>query len=424
MAEDFWLYKWIDEFEVTNQATSQSALSNKKALRRLRELADLADLTEHEAPSPYEEVENALVLGRDMDLSGDLDCCLDVSKTHQIDLHFGRLMHYFDRLIVSGPSACRYSSLLEYRTEQALRGIASHIEALVYVREIGAEDIIKFQPKYSIDSRKYRKIAKQFGLASVLDCEDAVTSLFVREGVFSHIRACEREAHWHFNFGHPLLEHDLDIVLWQKKKPAKRQMARRAFDYYAALLTSDSVSSQLMNLPLGSNADLHATMFSGPKSEFIISETALNIYLPVLDGIPLRDIIRLRRDEHDHFVKFQSALRAGIKKQLSDSRADPLRAAQEVQREIIEPSLSDINMRLCAAEKSLSKKISLGVGVGSTLTMIGALASTPLIIGSGLAVAATAVASAQNYIESKKDIELSDMYFLWLLEREHRKHRH
>jgi hypothetical protein len=35
---------------------------------------------------------------------------------------------------------------------------------------------------------------------------------------------------------------------------------------------------------------------------------------------------------------------------------------------------------------------------------------------------AGAVASAQTYIESKKDIELSDMYFLWLLEREYIKH--
>ena len=62
------------------------------------------------------------------------------------------------------------------------------------------------------------------------------------------------------------------------------------------------------------------------------------------------------------------------------------------------------------------QKIRLSVGVGSALTVIGALDSIPLILGSGLTAAVGTVAALHTYFDRKKEVQLSDMYFLWLLE--------
>ena len=144
--------------------------------------------------------------------------------------------------------------------------------------------------------------------------------------------------------------------------------------------------------------------------------TAMELYLPVLEGLPVRDIIRLRKDEYEHFMKFQLALRAAIKAQLREIGNDPERAAAEVQREIIDPAISDIHLRL-SAEKVLWQRSKLKHRRCSAVTVIGAIEAIPLIIGTGLAAAATTVAAFHTYFDRKKDIELSDMYFLWLLEK-------
>jgi hypothetical protein len=60
----------------------------------------------------------------------------------------------------------------------------------------------------------------------------------------------------------------------------------------------------MLRLPLGSDANLNASMLMGQRSQSIAAKTPLNVYLPVLNGIPLRDIIRLRRDEHDNLSNF------------------------------------------------------------------------------------------------------------------------
>jgi hypothetical protein len=413
MTEDLWLYKWIDEFEISGDADRLTGLLNdRKAIKKLHHFAEAETF---EAPTSYAGSDNALVAGRSMDLSDDLDCCSDVSRIWQIDRDFPRVLHYFDKLILAGPSAQKYSQLLQDPGPVTLKRITNHVKGLLYLREIGATEIVEFQPKPILSSNGYKRVAKEFNVNSAVDGAAEFIEVLMRDGTVLHTQ--QAKDHWHFIFRHPMLEHDTQLAIWQKKKPTKKQMARVVYDDYASLLTSDVVNARLMELPMGVNAELHASMLGKGRHESLIGEAAMELYLPVLEGLPVRDIIRLRKDEYEHFTKFQVAIRAAIKAQLKDTEDDPVRAAAEVQREIIDPALSDIDLRLRTAESSLAQKISLSIGVGGALTVIGALDSIPLVIGSGLTAAVGAATALHTYFDKRKDVQLSDMYFLWLLEK-------
>jgi hypothetical protein len=59
------------------------------------------------------------------------------------------MWHYFDRIIVVGPSAHFYHSLWESGVpeERIIESLAGHIRVLLHVRNIGAEDIVDFIEK-------------------------------------------------------------------------------------------------------------------------------------------------------------------------------------------------------------------------------------------------------------------------------------
>jgi len=56
--------------------------------------------------------------------------------------------HYFDRIVVVGPSASEYSRLLSSKVDQQIiERLLSHIQLLLYIRKIGAEDLLVFRQK-------------------------------------------------------------------------------------------------------------------------------------------------------------------------------------------------------------------------------------------------------------------------------------
>ena len=70
VADEFWLYRWLDEYEITSCEQAKSLLRPRsRAVRRLHELA-AADPW-RQLP-PYQGGGAALVAGRGIDLSGDL----------------------------------------------------------------------------------------------------------------------------------------------------------------------------------------------------------------------------------------------------------------------------------------------------------------------------------------------------------------
>jgi hypothetical protein len=89
----------------------------------------------------------------------------------------------------------------------------------------------------------------------------------------------------------------------------------------------------------------------------------------------------------------------------------------EIVDDVINPSLNDIQQRLGAAQETLIKKSAVSIGVGVISTTVGLITGMPLLFPAGVAWSLLPGQHYMKYIEEKRDIELSDMYFLWRQER-------
>jgi hypothetical protein len=158
---------------------------------------------------------------------------------------------------------------------------------------------------------------------------------------------------------------------------------------------------------------LHAEVLDRSIPEAAEAEIALNLALPVLEGVPAAELIRVRQAEALSFERFRQSLRLAIQDRLTNSQATPAQLATEIVDDVVNPALYDIQQRLSAAQDVLVRKSAVSIGVGAISTTIGLIAGMPLLLPAGVAWALLPGQHYMKYLEEKRDIELSDMYFLW-----------
>lgn len=421
MAE-FWLYRWIDEFNVKSEKDAAKLLhrSNRKALDAL----DQAASEETWRPlDPHDGSEFSLLAGRGIDLSGDLDCCHRVCQTRQVDQLFGRVLHYFDEIVVSGPPAHRYAGRIASGDEQVLHNLGEHVAALLYLRKIGAADMLTFVQKPPACAQHYLRHAEDAGLTSVVQHARPWVERLAELGVIVSLE--QHDDHWHFEFNHPDLEHTVwDVISGDgEEEPDPTAVAEVVFARYLAHLISDVVAARSLSLPLGASVQMHEDVLGRGSGRPRDDDVAFELSLPVMTELPVRDVIRLRADEAEYFLTFRDALQAAIRERLAAGDSAP-EAAATIEHDIIQPALNNIAARLRSAERSVGRKIGTAVGFGAVTATIGVITGAPLVVGAGVAAMGTSVPSAQKYFDAKGSIELADMYFLWRLESLAAKHNH
>lgn len=414
MANDFWLYRWLDEFELKSSTdVERLLLPPAKAVRRLHEIAASEPW---EPPEPYSSPGPAIVAGRGIDLSGDLDCCHRVCQARQVDALFGRALHYFDEIVVAGPPAHRYSRDLEDPDEMTLSNIAEHAAVLLYLRELGVDSMVSFVQKVPACEEHFKVHTDEAGLSGLIDQASDWVDRLAENGTVEDLH--EHDDHWHYTFAHDDLEHTVWGVIAGPEdgtSPTRRSIAESVFVRYAAHLVSDVVSARYMELPLGASVQMHEDVLSRSRPPTTVADVAFDLKLPVLEELPIRDVVRVRQDEWEYFEKFRHALTHAIAERLKSDPASPL-IAEEVKHDVIDPALMDIATRLRSVERVMDKKIGAAIGVGGLITTIGVLTAAPLVVGAGVVALGSSLPAVQRYFEDKGAIELSDMYFLWQLE--------
>lgn len=107
----FWLYEWIDERGITSIKKAERLLKDSRQVALLQERAAAVPFTTEPLDPGAGELE--LLGGRGVDLSGELDCFAWECRKAQVDKLLAHVWHYFDRVVVVGPSAHRVSGELE-----------------------------------------------------------------------------------------------------------------------------------------------------------------------------------------------------------------------------------------------------------------------------------------------------------------------
>lgn len=406
-----WLYPWFDEYAVTSVDRARRLIDDKPIRLDLESRA-MAALRNR---APAESDGTALVAGRGLDLSGHLDCygweCLRL----QVDRLLVRVWHYFDKVVVVGPSARDALHLLEHPTPEATERFLTFVRLLLYVREIGAEELLTFREKPVACHVHWKKHARAAGLTDLPKLWQPWLRSIAKSGKFS---IKEHEDHWDYTFVHPLFEHTqwgaIDKPGANEQKTARKIAAAVGRRYYAEL-TTDVATARECKMAMGSTLRPFKELLALNTREVFPEDVAFDISLPFLDGVNVKSLMKIRADEADAFLRCQSALRIAIKERIgSQGSTDPAKVALEIEQDVIAPSIADLNQRLRAARRALQKKGAVSLGLGGIVTTCGLLTGISSVELAGPAAAAlTFIEAIHRSFDGREGIRESDLYFMW-----------
>ena len=426
---DYWLYSWIDEQGVRSRSDADDRLSEPEGMAKLLRSASEA-VAKPDARFTGVDGEYPIVAGAHLDLSSTVTCAAAACQIAQVDELFSRVWHYFDRIVVEGLAPDRLPDANEPLSDEHRRWLKStvlrHVQVLLHLKAIGADSYLEFRTKpHAFCADHYRQHAGELDIPALLD--DSVQSRVIDR----ILQGAELDdlGDGSYAFKSPAL--DLIRVIHRisdgestdEYPPSLRELAERAFTEHSVAAVGDIALARSLQLPLALTVD--DILLPGPGSSVVVTEdeVALELQLPYLTGLTTRDLIQIREDYHTEFDQLRHAITLAIRAAVSATgSAQPKAIAQRVERESVTPAVADIERRLQSARRLLTGKLLQDLPIAAIATAVGLMSGVPLIVGAGIAAGAKGLAHANRYLEEKRDIELSDMYFLWRARSKHSTH--
>ena len=413
----FWVYDWLDSHRIENLSTAKRALASRSAVDQIHDFAEKAKT----APATCGEDTYSIVAGRGLDLSGHLDCNASECRIRQVDDLFSHAWHYFDRIVVADGMSHEVSMHWDAPLAARKKWLLSHIEVLLYLRKIGAQDLVVFSEKPPPCEVHWEKHAHEQRLDTLLAVREKLVDQLSTEARIETKKGADGALE--FAFVHPRFEHSVwgslgpEDLVDRSKTGIARAVSVAVLRRYLAHLTSDVATIKHFEVPLGSTVWFHGELLKNLSKTASTSEIAFALDLPVLRGLPVETLLKIRSDEREAFVRFRNHLHQAISeraKTAGNTAASKL--AAEIRRDLIDPELETIRQRLHSAEQMLGKKAAVGIVLGGLATVCGLIAGVPppLATAAGVATLTTvAGTAAAKDIEERRDVSLSGMYFLW-----------
>jgi hypothetical protein len=411
MPDRFWVFDWLEDNHITSVEDAAALLPKYKIIENLRVRAEIF----FGRPASEHERGLSIVAGTNIDLSGGHSVCPSPScMRSQVDQLFKRVWHYFDRIVARDVVTPLLLSEPAVSKERLIGIFLTHLPPLLYLREIGAENLIDFVSK-TWCSTHWEEHAQEQGLAQVVERKGPLTEWLNRNARYRY-----SPDDGHYCIDSPALNSVMCLPLQKYAKRSEKELQEllleMAFKEHLTELTSDVRAAHELKLPLGTVVGIQGQMLSasGPVT---VPDVVVQLSLPVLDGVSTKDLISVRNQEHESFIRFRTGLRAAIAERLSNADSETSQSiAEQVRLDYIEPALNQIRQRLVASEKALAKKSGVSIFLGAIATTCGLLCGCPpaVAVPGGVApvVIGTGVA-AHKYIEEQLQVSLEDMFFLW-----------
>lgn len=412
----YWFYRWLDERGVETVEEFERLVIEPEVADDLRRLAK--DAAERQIDSSDEVTagsENSILAGMDMDLSGLHSCPSVGCRIIQVEELFRRAWFYFDRIIVADFLSSHLADPPESRGENPI-ALVDDVRILLHLREIGAEDIVSFCPKTARLARSEAgELLVAAGLPDFVRQNDQLVEEVADQISFKGFEEMP-DGVVAASFSHPFIPWKWGVVLPKEHDEDPSRFASQwLVDICLSRFVIDLSVARCIKAPLGSTDPLyHRFMLSSPAA-LRAPDIAFNLNLPVLHKIPIETLLKIRLDESGHFERFRDSLRRALGEQLKlQPERRTIELANEITRDVIEPELRQIRRRLKAADSALQRKTGISLGVGALLTTCGLLTgfAPAAVLGIGT-MAGGLVVPAQQYVDKRADVELSDMFFLW-----------
>jgi hypothetical protein len=421
----YWLFQWIDACGIRSVDQARKHLRDTASKRAIVDLAAAQPYTTEPLPPGTTP---SLVAGRGLDLSGDLDCLHWECRRRQVDHLITRVALYFDRVVIVGAPAHQVVTDFEVLDPgQFDERLLSHIQLLLYLREIGAEKLLYFRQKPPACKLHWRERTQDAGMGEIADFTDREAE---RLQELAEIYLKPHENHFDYQFDHPDFEHsvwgaiDAGVDAGNSRVELDRRVCAAVFQKYLVHLASDVRAANSLQSPLGCSVKYHNRLLSFLRRPSAVPDVAFALALPVLSGVPPSELLRLRSEEQDAFTRFRQALSQAITERIASQKANNGSAvASEVFRDLIEPALANIHDRLRRAQRALAKKAVISLSLGALATTCGLLSATSVLVAAGFGGVLGALNAEHKFIDEQKEVELSDLYFAWLA-RAHRSHGH
>ncbi len=418
MVEGSWLSRWADERQLASVETFERYLKNARQFDELVEAAALAEHVSLSEVDPLGDYANPVIASSGIDLSGRLACNHHACLEEQVDKLFRKVWHYFDGVVVTGPDAHRFRSGVHYDKNKAIEYVTHQFYVHRYVREIGAEPWLAYRPKVPLCKTHADRHAAELGLLFAVEGrhEDVIKRL-LDESEVEIATDSDTGKSWyslhHDRFAIPMGSR-VEVYEARPNDQTKALVVADIVDRLIAYVASDVETARALNAPLMAEASALSLSTTRGVDE---ASTALSLELPVLEGISTAELLRIISEERLSFERFRSALREAIRESVANSQnADPVQTARSIQNDVLEPALNEIQQRLIVAERLAARKTGLDVVLGTVTATVGALLGMPLMIGTGVAAAASSLRHTHKFMEEQAEVQLSEMYFLWQLE--------
>jgi hypothetical protein len=410
-----WLYDWLDVNHVRNASQAIRLLSQPKVRESLANLAIESKRDTCDGPLPSDGV--PIVAARGIDLSGELGCVHFECLEREVETLFRRVWHYFDYIVVAEPPQEVAIAYGRKQSPDLERILINCIKLLLYLRKIGADKLLFFKRKAAFcEKHSYENMAVA-GAAGIHNWAAKLVDKVAAEAEVTKLGEVL------FKVSHPAVGTNVvrkEAVL--NEVNLRCELSNELVTRHIAGVSSDLFTSKLLGAPLGSVLPFYKEILTSFDSDLIagvglepVASVAFELNLPVLDGVSIETLLALRQDESPYFERFRAALRRAIREKIDSGKArSPDKIAEEIKKDVIQPALSEIEIKLRLSLKSLVFKGMSGVGLSSVMTIAGVCLNHPLLTAAGLAPAlVTTINATQKYIEERRDVKLSDMYFLW-----------
>jgi hypothetical protein len=417
-----WFHGWLVENRISSEAEAFAATQDPKGM------GDLIRRAEEHQPQPLRQHQaRSIMAGRSLDLTEYVNCGNPDCITRQVDRLFSRVWYYFDKVFVVGPESHWFLHFLATNPSPETVGnrVATWSRPIYHIRAIGAENLIGWIDKPPPCRVHWKEFDALGNYQLMQDAANTIANTLMNEGTL-----------WQYQpegyppelvLSHPQLfegSHGYDLTELQAAQKAgvslESVFISKLVQTYWLGAASDLYTASTMHLPIGLGAGLEATMAQalGTKAAaapLSVGDVAFNLSLPVVDGLPVKELLAVRAAEQDAFETFRDSLTRAIKERLaSGGDSEPAdKIAGEIQEDVIEPALHEIKRRLHVAENALVKSHRYNIVVAGLATVCGLIGALPLAIPLAVGAVAGAVTVESKFISDKKNISLSDMYFLW-----------
>lgn len=413
-----WFHDWLVENGIQNSEEAYKAAKNPGKLE------DLARLANVQATEPIQPISGrSIVAGRSLDLTGYLACGHPDCLKRQVDDLFRRVWHYFDKIAIVGPEAHSFMELYPDRNitlESKAKYVAGLAQPIFHIRDIGAEGLVTWVSKPPACPVHWKEFEELEAYHFPEEIETVIAARLLEEGTVRLEKSGPkpRLALYHQDFFSGRRSRDLEDIRRFRRggEPLEFTLARNIVQLHWAGTASDMYLANSMNLPVGLGIGLEARLADLRRSSVSPSEVAFKLVLPVVDGLPVKELLALRESENDAFEGFRDSLTEAIKEGLVGPEGaveDVDALADELRGDLIDPALHRIQRRLRAAEGLLRKNYRYNIALAGLATICGIFTSPDIATAvAAVAMTGTGVVEAQ-FASEKRDIALDNMYFLW-----------